>query len=121
MTARVFAPLPRILTRTFRETAPAVWLRHRDDGSTASDELVVRFHQATEEVDADGFVQQSGKPTAVCAKADALRLEPSRASGKAEAIFRNDGRDELIIDGRSYDVESCSHDGYGLLTLKLIG
>lgn len=121
MTARVFASLPRIMTRTFRETAPATWIRHRDDGATASDDLVIRFHKASEEVDTDGFVQQSGKPTVVCAKADALRLEPSRASGKAEAIFKNDGRDELLIGDRSYDVESCSDDGYGLLTLVLIG
>jgi len=121
MIARVLASIAPIVNRTFKSPGSATWIRHREDGGTASDPLVVRFYQATEEIDADGFVQQSGKPTAVCAKADALRLEPSRASGKAEAIFRNDGRDELVIDGRSYDVESCSHDGYGLLTLKLIG
>lgn len=121
MTARVFATLPRILTRTFRETAPATWIRHRDDGSMASDELVVIFNVASEQIDVDGFVQQSGKPTVVCAKADALRLEPTRAPGKPESIFRNDGRDRLIIDGRSYDVESCRSDGYGMLTVTLIG
>ncbi len=121
MTARVFASIPGIVNRTFRSPGSATWIRHRDDGSVASDPLVVRFHQASEEVDADGFVQQSGKPMVVCAKADALRLEPSRASGKAESIFRNDGRDELVIGDRSFDIESCSDDGYGLLTLVLIG
>lgn len=121
MTARIFASVAGIINKTFRSHGSATWIRHRDDGTTASDPLVIRFHQASEEIDADGFVQQSGKPTVVCAKADALRLEPTRAAGKAEAIFRNDGRDELLIGGRSYDVESCRHDGYGLLTLVLIG
>ena len=121
MTARIFAAVPGIINRTFRSPGSATWIRHREDGSTASDPLVIRFHQASEEVDADGFVQQSGRPVVVCAKADALRLEPTRASGKAEAIFRNDGRDELVIGERSYDVESCRSDGYGLLTLVLIG
>lgn len=121
MIARVLASFAPIVNRTFKSPGSATWIRHQDDGTSASDPLVIRLHQATEQVDVDGFVQQSGKPTAVCAKADALRLEPSRASGKAEAIFRNEGRDELVIDGRSYDVESCSSDGYGLLTLTLIG
>lgn len=121
MTARVFASVAGIVNRIFRSPGSATWIRHRDDGTTASDPLVIRFHQASEEIDADGFVQQSGKPQVVCAKADALRLEPSRTSGKAESIFRNDGRDEFVIGDRSFDIESCSDEGYGLLTLVLIG
>lgn len=121
MVARVFACIPGIVNKTFRSSGSATWIRHREDGTFASNPLVIRFHCASEQIDADGFVQQSGKPMVVCAKADALKLEPSRASGKAESIFRNDGRDELVIGERSYDVESCSDDGYGLLTLVLIG
>ncbi|RVG70905.1 hypothetical protein [Sinorhizobium meliloti] len=121
MTARVFAPVAGIVNRTFRSPGSATWIRHREDGTFASDPLVIRFHRASELIDADGFVQQSGKPQVVCARADALRLEPTRASSKAESIFRNDGRDELVIGGRSFDIESCSDDGYGLLTLVLIG
>ncbi len=121
MTARIFATVAPTIMRTFHETAPATWIRHRDDGSAASDPLVVRFHKSSEDIDADGFVQQSGRPQAVCAKADALRLEPSRTSGPAESIFRNDGRDQLIVGDKPYDVESCRDDGYGMLTLLLIG
>ncbi len=121
MTARVFASVAGIVTKTFRSPGSATWIRHRDDGTFASDPLVVRFYRASEQIDADGFIQQSGKPQVVCAKADALRLEPTRAAGKAESIFRNDGRDELVIGERSFDIESCSDDGYDLLTLVLIG
>lgn len=121
MTARVFASLPRILTRTFRETAPATWVRHRDDGSEASDDLVVIFNASSDVADADGITMQFGVPIARCATADALKLEPTRAAGKPENIFRNDGRDELVIDGRAYDVESCRSDGYGMLTIVLKG
>ncbi|MDR6664029.1 hypothetical protein [Rhizobium sp. 1399] len=120
MTARIFARVAPTIMRTFHESASATWIRHAD-GGTSSDPFVIRFHKASEELDADGFVQQSGKPQAVCAKADALRLEPSRANGPAESIFRNNGRDQVVISGKAFDIESCSDDGYGLLTLKLIG
>ncbi|CUW87475.1 head-tail joining protein [Agrobacterium genomosp. 2] len=120
MTARVFAPLPRILTRTFRETAAAVWHRHRDDGSTASDPLVVIFNASSDVADADGISMRFGVPIASCAMADALKLEPTRA-GNPNEIFRIDGADELVIDGAAYDVESCRADGYGMLTIVLRG
>ena len=120
MTARLFAHLPRILTRTFRETAPAVWIRHRDNGSTASDDLVVIFNASSEIADADGITMRTGVPVASCAMADALKLEPGRA-GKPNEIFRIDGRDELVIGGTAYDVESCRSDGYGMLTIVLRG
>lgn len=121
MTARVFAPLPRIFLRTFSEPSPATWIRHRDDGTSASDNLQVIFNASSEVADADGIVMPSGVPIARCAAADALRLEPSRASGKPEEIFLIDGADELVIDGKAYDVESCRADGYGMLTIVLRG
>lgn len=120
MTARIFAAIPRILTRTFNETAPAVWIRHRDDGTTASDPLVVIFNASSEIADADGITMRFGVPVASCAMADALKLEPTRA-GNPNEIFRIDGRDELVINGRTYDVESCRSDGYGMMTIVLRG
>jgi hypothetical protein len=119
MTARVFAPLPRILTRTFRETAPATWIRHRDDGTTASDPLVVIFNASATIAETEDVAMRTGVPVAACAMADALKLEPTRASNKNE-IFRI-GSDELVIDSRTYSVESCSSDGYGMLTITLKG
>lgn len=118
MTARVFASLPRILTRTFRETAPATWIRHRDDGSTASDELIVIFNASSTKVRADGLETYFGVPIASCAVADALKLEPSR-KGDLNLLFRNHGRDQLVIDGVTYEVESCSADGYGMTEIEL--
>ncbi|WP_107675020.1 hypothetical protein [Agrobacterium sp. LAD9] len=121
MTARIFAPLPRIFMRTFSEPAPATWIRHRDDGTTASDPLQVIFNASSEVADADGITMMYGVPIARCAMADALRLEPSRAAGKPENTFLNEGRDELVIGDRSFDIESCRSDGYGMLTIVLKG
>jgi hypothetical protein len=121
MTARIFAPLPRIFLRTFSEPSAAKWVRHREDGSVASDPLQVIFNASSEVADADGISMMYGLPIARCATADALRLEPTRASGKPENIFLNEGRDELVIGERSYDVESCRSDGYGMLTIVLKG
>jgi hypothetical protein len=121
MTARVFAPLPRIFMRTFSEPSAATWIRHREDGSAASDPLQVIFNASSEVADADGISMLYGVAVARCATADALKLEPSRAAGKPENIFRNEGRDQLVIDGRTLDVESCRADGYGMLTIVLKG
>lgn len=120
MTARIFAAIPRILTRTFRETAPATWIRHRDDGTTASDDLVVTFNASSTIAETELAAMRTGVPVASCAMADALKLEPTRA-GNPNEIFRIDGSDELVIGGRMYDVESCSSDGYGMLTITLKG
>ncbi|UFS81560.1 MULTISPECIES: head-tail joining protein [Rhizobium] len=119
MTARIFAPLPRIFLRTFAEPAPAVWARHREDGSTTSDNLQVIFNATSTIAETESAAMRTGVPVARCAIADALRLEPTR-SGKPEEIFRVDS-DQLVIGGRAYDVESCSSDGYGMLTIELKG
>lgn len=118
MVARVFAPMSRILTRTFRETAPATWIRHREDGTTASDELVVIFNASATKVSADGLETYFGVPIARCAVADALRLEPTR-KGDLTLLFRNHGRDQLVIDDVTYEIESCSADGYGMTEIEL--
>ena len=120
MTARILAPVARILTRTFRETDLATWIRHREDGSVKSDDLIIIFNASSEIADADGISMRFGVPVASCAMADALKLEPTRA-GKPNEIFRIDGRDELVIDGTAYDVESCRSEGYGMLTIVLRG
>lgn len=118
MTARIFAPLPRIFMRTFSETAPATWIRHRDDGSFASDPLQVIFNASSTKVSADGLETYFGVPIARCAVADALKLEPSR-KGDLNLLFRNHDRDQLVIDGVTYEVESCSADGYGMCEIEL--
>lgn len=120
MTARIFAPLPRIFLRTFAAPSAATWIRHGDDGTTASDDLQVIFNASSEVADADGISMRYGVPVARCAVAAALKLEPTRAGNPTE-IFRIDGADELVIDGKAYDVESCRSDGYGMLTIVLRG
>lgn len=121
MTARIFAPLPRIFLRTFAKPTAATWIRHREDGTTASDDLQVIFNASSEIASVDGMEMLYGRPVARVAAADALRLEPSRAAGKPENIFRNEGRDEMVIGDRAFDVESCRSDGYGMLTIVLKG
>jgi hypothetical protein len=121
MAARIFSSIPRVLIRTFSQPSPAIWVRHRGDGTSASDPISVMFNASSEVADADGISVITGVPVARCAVADALRLEPSRASEKQENVFKNDGRDKLIIGGHSYDVESCRPDGYGMLTIILKG
>jgi len=118
MTARVFAALPRILTRTFREAAPATWIRHRDDGTTSSDDLVVIFNASSTKVSTDGLDTVFGVPIASCAVADALKLEPGR-KGDLTLLFLGSGRDQLVIDGVTYEVESCRADGYGMCEIEL--
>lgn len=118
MVARVFAPVARILTRTFRETAAATWIRHREDGSVASDDLIVIFNASSTKVSADGLETIFGVPIASCAVADALKLEPTR-KGDLTLLFLGSGRDQLVIDGVTYEVESCRADGYGMCEIEL--
>lgn len=118
MTARVFAPLSRIFSRTFKETAPATWIRHRDDGTTASDDLVVIFNASATKLSADGLETIFGVPMASCAVADALKLEPTR-KGDLTLLFLGSGRDQLVIDGVIYEIESCRADGYGMCEIEL--
>ncbi|MBB4064050.1 hypothetical protein [Gellertiella hungarica] len=116
--ARVFQPIPRILTRTFAVPSPAIWIRHRDDGTTASDELKVLFNAATLTVSSDGLETTMGGIRARCAVADALALEPSRAAN-LDSLFKDNGRDQLVVDSTEYEIESCSVDGYGMCEISL--
>lgn len=118
MTARIFAPLPRIFMRTFAEPSAATWIRHRDDGTTASDALQVIFNASSTRVSADGLGTDFNVPIARCAVTDALKLEPSRA-GDLTLLFLGSGRDQLIIGGVTYEVESCRADGYGMCEIDL--
>ncbi len=69
MTARVFASLPRILTRTFRETAPAVWHRHRVEFQRHR-MIWSTINASSDVADADGISMRFGVPVASCAMAD---------------------------------------------------
>lgn len=119
MTARVFAPLPRIFMRTFSEPAPATWIRHREDGTTASDSLQVIFNASSTKLSADGLETIFNVPEARVAVADAIKLEPSR-SADLTLLFLGRGRDQLVIGGVTYEVESCTADGYGMCTIDLL-
>ncbi len=116
--ARVFQPIPRILTRTFSVPVKALWRRFDNEGGYLEDEIQVLFNSSAEVMDADGLSMISGVPIATCTIADALKIEPSRAGNENE-IFHNDGRDEIEIDGITYDVESCKASGYGMIEIKL--
>jgi hypothetical protein len=118
MVARIFAPLPRIFLRTFAMPSAATWIRHREDGSFASDDLQVIFNASSTRVSADGLGTDFNVPIARCAVADALKLEPSRA-GDLTLLFLGSGRDQLVIGGMTYEVESCRADGYGMCEIEL--
>ena len=120
MTARIFAPALRVMHRTFAEQQSATWIRSGDGGSLSVDPIRVTFTTAGTEVDVDGVKMPTGKPQASVLLADALALEPSRA-GNENTVFRIEGRDKLVVGGRTYDIESCRSNGYGTLQLDLIG
>jgi len=121
MTARVFRSALRVMHRTFSEQQSAAWIRSGEGGALAVDPVRVTFTARGVEVDVDGIKVSTGKPQASVLLSDALAIEPLRAVGKEEEIFRNDGRDKLVIDGRTYGIESCKGNGYGSLHLDLIG
>ena len=118
MTARVFAPLPQIFLRTFAEPSAATWIRHRDDGSFASDPLQVIFNASSTKISTDGLETVFGVPIARCAVADALKIEPTRGADLT-LLFLGSGRDQLVIGGVTYEVESCRADGYGMCEIEL--
>lgn len=121
MTAHVFGPALRIMHRTFTEQQFATWIRAGDDGTIAADLIKVTFALEGIDVDVDGIRMATGKPQASVLLADAIAIEPARAGWKPKDIFRNDGRDKLVINGVSYDIESCKPLGYAFLQLDLIG
>lgn len=115
MTARVFRSALRVMYRTFAESSPARWYRH--DGPTAGDPLSITFNSAFVERDVDGLEVTAPQPRASCLVTDAIAIAPERARD-LDMLFSN--RDFLLIDGVRHDVESCSVDGYGSCTIKLI-
>ncbi|TBY57981.1 hypothetical protein E0H39_29640 [Rhizobium leguminosarum bv. viciae] len=121
MTARVFRSAARVMHRTFSEDQPATWIRSADNGTFAADPIRVTFALEGIDVDADGVRMATGKPQASVLLSDAIAIEPARAGWKHKDVFRNDGRDKLIVNGVSYDVESCKTLGYAFLQIDLVG
>ncbi|MGN8152531.1 hypothetical protein ACTJK5_09680 [Agrobacterium sp. 22094] len=115
MTARVFRSAARIFNRTFSEDSPARWYRH--DGPAAGDPLSITFNSAYVERAVDGLEVTAPQPRATCLVMDAIAIAPERAQN-LNMLFSN--RDFLLIEGIRHDVESCSVDGYGSSTIKLI-
>ncbi|MBY5873724.1 hypothetical protein HFN53_17035 [Rhizobium leguminosarum] len=120
MTARVFRSA-RVMHRTFAEDTPATWIRSGDGGLIAADPIRVTFALEGVNIDVDGIKMPTGMPQASVLLSDAIAIEPSRAGWKQKDIFRNDGRDKIVINGVSYDIESCKPLGYAFLQLDLIG
>lgn len=121
MTARLFRTAARVMHRTFSEDQPAIWIRAGENGAIAADPIKVTFALEGIDVDVDGIKMLTGKPQASVLVSDAIAIETARAGWKLKDIFRNDGRDKLLIDGVSYDIESCKPLGYAFLQLDLIG
>ncbi|NKL63298.1 hypothetical protein [Rhizobium leguminosarum] len=121
MTARVFRSAARVMHRTFFEDQPATWIRAGENGTIAADPIRVTFALEGIDVDAEGVKMSTGKPQASVLLADAIAIEPARAAWKQKDIFRNDGRDKLVINGVPYDVESCKTLGYAFLQIDLVG
>ncbi|MEF3134618.1 hypothetical protein OS035_24485 [Rhizobium sp. 268] len=121
MTARVFGPALRIMHRAFSEQQFATWVRAGDNGTIATDPIKVTFVLEGVDTDIDGIKMATGKPQASVLFSDAIAIEPARAGWKQKDVFRNDGRDKLVINGQSYDIESCKPLGYAFLQIDLVG
>ncbi|WP_428427320.1 head-tail joining protein [Pararhizobium sp.] len=116
MTARMFRDLPRIFMRSFGEEVSALWARN--DGASV-DLIDVIFNSAYVVRSADGIELTDPAPFAFVSVESALLIEPLRAVDLS-LLFRNEGRDQLIIGGRAYGVESCTEDSHGMCTIELI-
>lgn len=121
MTARVFGPALRVMHRAFAEQQSATWIRAGDNGTIAADPIKVTFVLEGVDTDTDDIKFSTGKPQASVLLSDAIAIEPARAGSKPKDIFRNDGRDKLLINGVSYDIESCKAFGYAFLQIDLVG
>lgn len=115
MVSRLFAHASKAIHRTFRETGGAFWLR---EGQTQPVQIDCTFVEKPRVVDVDGFVTTSSDPQATFLLSDIAAIDPVRAALKD--VFKNDGRDTLTINGQTYDIESCTADGYGWITTTLL-
>ena len=110
-----FRTLAKTANRIFRERGQHFW--HQHDNNIAQPIQLI-FNDAYAPVDAAGVQVEEAQPTAFVLIEDAKKLAPERANGSLDLLFSN--RDELEINGRKYEVESCKSDGYAQLEIKLI-
>lgn len=117
MTAAAFRHFARVASRMQREP-DAYWHRQGED---EADAIELSYVAASEVIDVDtGFKTYDPMPVARVRIAEARRIDPSRVvEGKETAVFRNEGRDRIIVRGVAHDVESCSGDGHEYVELRL--
>jgi hypothetical protein len=115
MVSRLFAHSSKAIHRTFRETGGALWLR---EGQAEPNQIDCTFIEKPRVVDVDGFVSTSADPQATFLLSDIAVIDADRAAAQ-DNVFLNDGRDTLKINGKTYAIESCTHDGYGWVTATL--
>jgi hypothetical protein len=106
--------MPRVFLRTFRESAPATWIRF--DGEPAGDDIKIIFNAAHVEIDVDGIRATDARPMAWAAVSDAHAIAPGRIPYPDRTF---DNKDRLVIGSVSYDIESCRADGYGMCEITL--
>ncbi|MPR60626.1 hypothetical protein D7027_02110 [Ochrobactrum intermedium] len=109
-----FRTLAKTANRVFRERGQHFWHQHDADNPQP---IQIIFNDAYAPVDAAGVQVEEAQPTAFVLIDDAKKLAPERASGPLDLLFSN--HDELEINGRRYEVESCKSDGYAQLEIKL--
>ena len=109
-----FRTLAKTANRVFRERGQHFWHQHDSD---TSQPIQLIFNNAYAPVDAAGVQVEEAQPTAFVLIDDAKRLAPERANGPLDLMFSN--RDELVISGIRYGIESCRSDGYAQLEIKL--
>ncbi len=111
----VFRELSDAQMTFWKREHPALWLR---EGQVEPDRIRVMFNEKPRVVDVDGFVSTSSNPQATFQLSDISKIDPTRAV-LTDNVFLNDGRDTLTINGEVHDIESCTHDGYGWVTVAL--
>ncbi|WP_109368783.1 head-tail joining protein [Ochrobactrum soli] len=110
-----FRALAKTANRVFRERGNHFWHQHDND---IPQQIQLIFNDTYAPIDAAGVQVEEAQPTAFVLIDDAKRLAPGRSNGPLDLLFSN--RDELEINGRRYEVESCKSDGYAQLEIKLI-
>lgn len=114
MAARVFNGMSRVFARTFREPGQHWWQRHDAD---EPDAIEVIFNAAHIEVSADGVTMTDAAPVAFVTRDALLAIAPGRVQLEPSLWVNND--DTLVINGKTYCVESCSFDGLAMVRIDL--
>ncbi|MGO7115574.1 hypothetical protein ACCS79_03580 [Rhizobium johnstonii] len=117
MPAAIFVDMNDLLRDVFAHETPVIW--HRAGGPAEGHALKAWFTSVSEEVDADGFRTQTGKPQLTVFVGDILAIDPSRAAFREEEILSNDGTDTFTVDGVRRRVECCKSDGYRKVIVDL--